>query len=467
MDVMSESARREKIEAELENAKDEKHGYLRLPWKGQTDAFHVIRLDLDAVVLNTNSHRIRSQILSHERGEEILDNPYSGWAQEEVAEILRHSKTSEGLKGSLKNEGQRDPGVITRAGVLVNANRRATALRDLNKQYILVAVLPGDPSQAEINELELQLQMQENYKDAYSLTNQLLFIREFQTERSYSDKRIAAMMSESEEEVQRLTRFLALVEEALEMSKVNGKPQVPLTYFDERVQGLTDLDKDYEAKKRTDPRGAELLRTTRLIGILAGAKYQTLRELDDDFFTSYFREPWEEAAQSNRELPDFDTLVGSGEGGDDDEEEVDELGLGVLGGEGGAPDPIDPTPFLRLIAQSHKQDVVHLSDEDGDEAHMISRETLIKYTNTVLDAGAEEARFDKNLENRLQKPAERLRMANKHLSRVLADMTAVQDHPQWDQEEFMKRFGETSRSLREIEEHIKHLANSKAPREES
>lgn len=455
MEVLSVAARREKIEAELAAARDEKHGFHPLPWKDEMEAFPVIKLDLNAVVLNTHSHRIQSQIISHDRGEEILADPFSGWAQDTVAAILRESNNFDALKKNLASETQREPGVITRNGVLVNANRRATALRDLGQQYIRVAVLPGDPSSVELDDLELKLQMQEDYKESYTLTNQLLFIQDLQNDRGYPHERIAAMMREKEEEVQRLTRILSLVEEARAMSEVDGKPQVPLTYFDDRVLGLTELDQDYQAKKKDDPEAATRLRTMRLVGILAGAKYKTLRQLDDRFFADYFREPWEEAAQNNSELPSFEALAG----GAGEDEGDDGLGLEVLGGAADG-DGADPLPFLRLIAQTHGQNTVRIPSADGNDEREISRAELLKYTSTVLEASAEEAKFDKTLQNRLEKPAERLRLAYGHLCKVIADMKRVEKHPDFDEAEFLKRYGEVSRSVREIEEYVKHLASS-------
>jgi hypothetical protein len=57
--------------------------------------------------------------------------------------VLRETEGFERLKVNLAEEDQREAGVVTRAGLLVNGNTRAAALRDIDKQYIRVAVLPG------------------------------------------------------------------------------------------------------------------------------------------------------------------------------------------------------------------------------------------------------------------------------------------------------------------------------------
>ena len=88
-----------------------------------------------------------------------------------IAAIIRKDiEGYEDLRANLQADEQRQPGVITRVGLLVNANRRAVALRENGARYIHVAVLP-DATADEVSDLELTLQVQRDFREDYSFTN--------------------------------------------------------------------------------------------------------------------------------------------------------------------------------------------------------------------------------------------------------------------------------------------------------
>ena len=112
--------------------------------------------------------------------------PYGPQAQSLIAHLLRETPGFERIKNALANDGQLFPGVLTTGGVLVNANTRAVALRDLREQYVKVVVLPADAGPKEITELELRLQMEQEVKQEYSFTSQLLFIEDLINSGNYT-----------------------------------------------------------------------------------------------------------------------------------------------------------------------------------------------------------------------------------------------------------------------------------------
>ena len=190
MAMMTDAARRKQIEEALDALPQETER-IPLPWRNGTSIFPVIQLRLDSVLLNPRSHRIRSQLESHPKKAVVEQAPYSEESQEVVAQLLRETDGYDALKANLSQEKQREAGIITRAGVLINANTRAVALRDIEKEenckgYIRVAVLPKDATESELDELELRLQMKKDYKQEYSFTNELLFVDELLTKYSYS-----------------------------------------------------------------------------------------------------------------------------------------------------------------------------------------------------------------------------------------------------------------------------------------
>ena len=63
------------------------------------------------------------------------------------------------LMDELDDVGQREPGIVSPHGILVDGNTRAAALIDLGVQNIRVGVLPDDTTRKDINSVELSLQL--------------------------------------------------------------------------------------------------------------------------------------------------------------------------------------------------------------------------------------------------------------------------------------------------------------------
>ena len=130
MFTVTNEARRKAIEGALEAHKPGNE-LLHLPWQESSSDFKVVKLPVDTVLLNPRSHRIRAQLESHPEHKLVDEDPHSEKAQEIIAQILREGEGYQELKTNLREVGQRDAGAITRYGLLVNANRRVVALRDL------------------------------------------------------------------------------------------------------------------------------------------------------------------------------------------------------------------------------------------------------------------------------------------------------------------------------------------------
>lgn len=190
MPIISEEARKARIEEAL-RALPRDSERIPLPWQDTTKTLPVIRISLDSVLLNPRSHRIRAQLESHPQRQLVLESPFSEESQDVITTVLRETEGFERLKVNLAEEDQKDAGVVTRAGLLVNGNTRAAALRDIDKKYIRVAVLPGDATQEEIDELELRLQMKQDLKQKYTFTNELLFVEELNTRYNRTHEQIA------------------------------------------------------------------------------------------------------------------------------------------------------------------------------------------------------------------------------------------------------------------------------------
>ena len=172
MTIPDENARRAVVAKELAaSAQDPDRERSRLVWKKESVLFDVIRLPLDMVVLNANSHRVKAQLESEsaERRKIVHDTPWSDEAQSIIAEIIERTQDFEDILAEMRDPGQREPGVVSRVGVLINANTRVVALRKINAQnYVNVMVLPENALPKEIALLEADLQEKRDVKQPYT-----------------------------------------------------------------------------------------------------------------------------------------------------------------------------------------------------------------------------------------------------------------------------------------------------------
>lgn len=448
---MTEEAREKLIEERLEAHDPAKHEFLSLPWRDDNERFPVISLELGATVLSPHSHRIRAQLESDPRAEIVRTDPFSDEAQDVIADILRETgENFEDLKQNLADDGQLQFGVVTRAGILVNANRRAVALDDIGKAYIEVAVLPPDTTMAEINDLELTLQMQRDFWEEYTFTNRLLFVDELINVQNRSADDVARAlnpavsrdektMKRGREQVEQDTRVLVMLRDIQERSG----DKIPLTSFDDQEVALEELErKAHETGKENPAAAAELLQV-RLLGVLAGVPYRRLRFLDGEVLEDYVIPG---LAANNLFVNVLPVLVAEQ---DEGETAVDEpTGLDVLGEEGGdAPEPPEAarkvSALVDLLASSYADDYVELPTADG--AHSEEREVVLAALRSVLTDAASEIEIDRLRDSRLLRPANLADDAERKLRAATDAYLAIRDDGDFD----ATAFGEALERVRE------------------
>ncbi|MFT4213368.1 MAG: hypothetical protein QM622_01125 [Microbacterium sp.] len=207
----------------------------RIPFRGKSQVFEVIELPLEVPILNPRSFRIAPLLNDHAKQSVVEGDPESAEAQEVVADLVRRShRHAEGLKGSLRVDGQDQPGVITRSGKLINGNSRCVMLRDLVREGAIpasttlrVAVLPGDVDNREELDLESILQQQKDFKDEYNLVSRLMMLQTL-SDNGMSDQAIAASQREKyAATITRLREVLVLMNRA----RALPQPTLPLSTF--------------------------------------------------------------------------------------------------------------------------------------------------------------------------------------------------------------------------------------------
>ena len=319
--------------------------------------------------------------------------------------------------------------MITRSGVLINANTRAVALRQNDPHgYIRVAVLPKNADPKDIDKLELTLQMRRDFKQDYTFANQLLFVEDLKAKLKYSDEDVAKAMNLAASgdkaalrkgalQARQRTRLLAIIREIQQRS--DGK--IPLHFFNGVRVALEELDALFEDLRKTDPLAAEQMKEARILAILVGTQYRHIRSIsatsaaekvvpsllgNDDIGTaveSILADPGQPA-----DLPGLDDLADDPSG---DEDKTPTVGA-----------------LVDLIARNWDNDSVDLPGTNGT-ATLMPLEDLKNKIAEELDSVHEEVVREDKATKSLTGPVQLLKTARSSASLALVAYQKVASHP--------------------------------------
>ncbi|MEV0245842.1 ParB N-terminal domain-containing protein [Nocardia sp. NPDC050712] len=285
------------VHSRLRQAKQDNGAKVTVNWRGEQKHLYVISMPVDMLYLNPDTHRIRAQrTLDLARNRTLDENPWSDEAQNYLAYLLRCKPSNpdqvdpdyEALMNELDDSGQRDPGIISPHGILVDGNTRCAALRQLGIKDIRVGVLPDDTSRRDINEVELSLQLRKDKRRDYSYINRLIAIED-----ELSSGRLPEDVAR-DFNIKRPTlvgdRWIYdLILTTIKRSHVDGA-QLRLVDFEEHQEKLRELYREYTKLAATDPDGAEKIKELRLAGILMDYSKTTLRLVETDFYDRYLKD---------------------------------------------------------------------------------------------------------------------------------------------------------------------------------
>ena len=416
-----------------------------MPWP-------VVSVPVADVLLNHKSHRIQAQLRSLGEDSKIIeDNPYSEEAQGKIADVIRHTKGYETVKDTIRRDQQQDPGTITHEGVLVNANTRAVALRDLcvelshdeSKQfkYIKVQVLPADATEPEIVQLELSYQMRPNVQQEYTFANKLLFIRDLlaagwtpediglEMYRSFNPD-ISRDRAAAAKEIETEDRLRQIIEELI----VSSGGALSWPDFDTERQNLLEIDTSYQtlaARRGVDT--ARRVKQAKLAGVLAGLDYRRVRLIDETYLDDYVLPALEEEPSlkpAARALAFGDASpVGAGE--PEGLSPLDDLALDT-------PEPSAPAqgtlvtldPLFSLLVSNGKVDpgkdansTVDLPTADGPTA--LSKSAFFDAVKNAMTVAAALKERDNQGQDALELPRKHLGAATMACDRVRRTMDNV------------------------------------------
>lgn len=155
--------------------------------KGRTLSAPIYRFKLDDLAYNKSNGRIKAEIIEKEAelGREL--NQFEKADSDIIQEILLSIRREENekIKEDLKNNSQLVPGIITVDGVVINGNRRKALFKKLCEEtkdnkygYLDAHILPSDISKPELWLIEAGIQLSAPQQLDYSPINHLLKLRE-------------------------------------------------------------------------------------------------------------------------------------------------------------------------------------------------------------------------------------------------------------------------------------------------
>ena len=283
------------IHQRLQLAMAEDGAKVTIDWRGEPRHLYVISVPVSMLYFNPDTHRIRAQrALDPKRDEAIEKDPWGTAAQEYLHDLLRQRPSNPdqtdpdytALMDELDDVGQREPGIVSPHGILVDGNTRAAALIDLGEQNIRVGVLPEDTSRQDINAVELSLQLRKDRRRDYSYINRLIAIDE-ELGRGRSEMDVAKDFNVKLMTLQRDRWVFALILEAIERSKTADGATLRLIDFEQHQEKLRELHRDYSKLAATDSEAAKRLKESRLAMLLLDYPKTSLRLAEADFHTRY------------------------------------------------------------------------------------------------------------------------------------------------------------------------------------
>lgn len=421
--------------ADLNKQPPEKHEVERLP-SSNPDApllCQVISMPVDEVLLNHRSHRLRSQLTDDPEWQAVKNSPHGEAAQRIIERHVREARTKEqfnSLRESLQREGQTDPGVITHEGVLINANTRAVAFREMDSpRYIRVAVLPETIQPEEIALMELSLQMRKELKTEYSLTNGLLFIEELSIERKLSNAYIADKLrlypdrpKKGEEEVAQRLRLLDLLRQ---MKQIPSTP-LPLSFFDDPAHALSreqlrGILAKYTSLQEHDPAEAERYLESVLLAVAVGVTaVHRLRDVDASFMADYMVPHLSEDELVGPVTSQLVTRATA-------EPSAAPRGVDLLRPrEPDAVEDVDVRLLVNAVTQRDKTVKVPNSN------FTLERDDLRDAIKAAITTGARDKSQDDKAANGLMAPLEAVKGANTQITRCMEALKAVANTPGFD-----------------------------------
>ncbi|KSU85168.1 hypothetical protein GA0061096_1362 [Fictibacillus enclensis] len=227
--ILKEKLRIEKLK-EIKKTETPIMTGVRIPYKGEDKEFDVYRIPLRYLVYNPYNGRIGTKVRTFEVNSHKL-NPEDEEDVKIIEKYLWDSKIDRNKKTmeSLIKYKQKEYGIVSRNGYIIDGNRRASLLNEIFRkrntkyknhdvshcEFFNAIILDDDADKKEILRLETTYQMGMDEKLDYNATEKYLKCKQLLDE-GYTTKDIAEMMDEKESTIKKNLEILKLMDEYLE-----------------------------------------------------------------------------------------------------------------------------------------------------------------------------------------------------------------------------------------------------------
>ena len=227
---MNKETRIQKIEELLSQ---KAWGQQEIMWEDDLQLMPMYKVRLEYLVYNKYNGRILSRTKSIEQqyGNDFIQVEKDD-GKELVEKLLWESKPDRNkkTKEDIENHGQKEVGIITRDGIIIDGNRRAMLLNKINKEgkvrnrdYFKAVILPVtlEENRIEIEKLETSYQMGADEKLGYNPIEKYLKAKNLQ-QKGVSVKDISDWMGESKSTVDEYIAVMETMDDYLDYLNYNG-----------------------------------------------------------------------------------------------------------------------------------------------------------------------------------------------------------------------------------------------------
>jgi hypothetical protein len=230
-------------------------------FRSQKTKLKVIRVSIDLPVYRMENFRTytdQHEYVAKEKLEQdyFLKGQELQSVQQHQHDILKRLSEKGPIVDVLQKEGQREPILISSTGVVINGNRRLTAMRELGVDYVDCMVLPADATADEIVDIEANLQAKPETKLDYDwigdaqLINRLIHM-------GRSTKEVADRLNRGENDIKNALQ--ALSEADIYLRDWAAAPGEYSRVRDDAGQLFKDLPKLVAGKDQTLQQGSRVI----------------------------------------------------------------------------------------------------------------------------------------------------------------------------------------------------------------
>lgn len=287
----------------------EKTNDKQLVIKGERKSFPVYKVPLELLQYNVKNGRISTYITEYEDNHEILPSTDEGLNEVLEKYIIDSSpKSFKKTKENIRRFGQMISGVVLSNGVVVDGNRRFSALRQLHREgagskfgYLEAIVLDETKyNEKELKTLELNIQHATEEKVNYNSIERLVDIYRdiIGPEAQFSIEEYATETNESVKDVQEQAEIAKLLVRYLEFLKQ------PLKFHIARHQKVAEnLKEVYKNLKKVDQEDLFDVEQIMFMNIFAYPKDtgRTIRKFKDALADSRLRSQYIEETEDLRD----------------------------------------------------------------------------------------------------------------------------------------------------------------------